>query len=71
MKRVAKHSAWTFICAVVWVLPLGAQTYESSPFRRLNSNAAFTVSVPLSPTSNYTGCVRRGLQLQQEAFGSG
>lgn len=54
MKRVTKHSAWTFICAVVWVLPLRAQTYESSPFRKLNSNAAFTVSAPLSPTANYT-----------------
>lgn len=43
-----------FIWGIVWVLPLRAQTYESSPFRRLNSNAAFTVSAPLSPTASYT-----------------
>jgi hypothetical protein len=54
MKRVAKRVAWTFIWSIVWVLPLRAQTSESTPFRRLNSNAAFVVSAPLSPTANYT-----------------
>jgi hypothetical protein len=54
MKRAIERSAWTFIWAIVWILPLRAQTYESSPFRRLNSNAAFTASAPLSPTASYT-----------------
>lgn len=54
MKRVAKRAVWTFICFIIWPLPLRAQTSESSPFRRLNSNAAFTVSAPLSSTSSYT-----------------
>jgi len=54
MRGVTKRSAWTRIWAIVWVLPLRAQTYESTPFGRLNSNAAFTVSAPLSPTASYT-----------------
>lgn len=54
MKRVTTSSALIFIWAIVWVVPLRAQTNEPSPFRRLNSNAAFTVSAPLSPTASYT-----------------
>jgi hypothetical protein len=54
MKRVIERSAWTFVLAVVLVVPLRAQTYESSPFRRLNSNVAFAVSAPLSPMAKYT-----------------
>jgi len=54
MKRVIKRVVGMFIWATVFVLPLRAQTYESSPFRRLNSNAAFTVSAPLSSTASYT-----------------
>src|SRR5580704_6222632 len=30
MKRVAERSALIFVWAIVWVLPLRAQTYESS-----------------------------------------
>jgi hypothetical protein len=54
MKRVAERSALIFVWAIVWVLPLRAQTYESSAFSRLNSNAAFTISAPLIPTARYT-----------------
>lgn len=54
MKQVTTCSALIFIWAIAWVLPLGAQTYESSPFRRLNSNVAFAVSAPLSPMAKYT-----------------
>jgi len=55
MKRVTQLPAWICICATFVALPVRAQTFESSPLpSRLNSNAAFTVSAPLSPTASYT-----------------
>src|ERR1700758_4246448 len=41
---------WMF----VYVVSLEAQSYESLPFSRLNSNASFTVSVRLSKMASYT-----------------
>jgi hypothetical protein len=34
-------------------LPMKAQNSDSEPLRRLNSNAAFTISAPLNQTANY------------------
>jgi len=36
------------------IVPLHAQNHESEPVGRLNSNAAFTISAPLSQTATYT-----------------
>jgi hypothetical protein len=46
------------VCALMWmfvyVVSLEARSYEPIPFSRLNSNASFTVSVPLSNMTSYS-----------------
>jgi hypothetical protein len=49
-----KRTAWAFLWMFILVVSLRAQSYESSPFSRLNSNAAFTVTAPLSTMGTYT-----------------
>ena len=48
--RAAGVIIWTFML----IVPLHAQSYESTPFSRLNSNVGFTVTAPLNPTAKYT-----------------
>ena len=54
MKRATKRGVWTAICVLLGLLHLQAQSSESQPLERLNSNAAFTINVPLNPTARYT-----------------
>jgi len=54
MNKVMKRTTWVVVWMLIYVVSPRAQSSESSPFSRLNSNAAFTVTAPLSTMGSYT-----------------
>lgn len=54
MENSREQAARLMIFMLMMILPLKAQNHESEPFRRLNSNAAFTISAPLGQTATYS-----------------
>ena len=54
MENKREQAARLMLFIFIVILPLKAQNYESKPFGRLNSNAAFTINAPLSQTATYS-----------------
>jgi hypothetical protein len=53
LKKQTRYAACVIICTLLWIFPVAAQESPPSTFRRLNSNAAFNISVPVNQTSQY------------------
>lgn len=53
MKRVQTLLIATITCVAFFACTVNAQSNESPPFRRLTSNAGFSVSVPVSTAATY------------------
>jgi hypothetical protein len=54
MASLREQASRLMLFMFIVILPLKAQNYESEPFRRLNSNAALTISAPLDGTGVYS-----------------
>jgi hypothetical protein len=53
LRKQTRHVVCAIIWTFIWIFPLDAQDGGPPAFQRLNSNAAFNVSVPLSQTAQY------------------